>query len=245
MVTLRFGDPTMQFQVDDVGANRTGVSVLQEPLTPGEHSVWFTLGDRQYRTPKFLVTAGAQSTLELAVTAEGGRAMLNGHMLAVTPLAKQEPLPPTFKNSIGMEFVKVPKGKSWLGGGKDKLGDQEVEFPADFYLGKYVVTQEEWEKIMGENPSEFSRTGAAKDRVKDIPEADLKRFPVETVSWDQCQLFVAKLNKLEKDPGWIYRLPKDVEWEYACRNGPQPDRLESAFDYYFARPMNTLSPQLA
>jgi eukaryotic-like serine/threonine-protein kinase len=73
--------------------------------------------------------------------------------------AKQESLPPTFKNSIGMEFVLVPKGKSWLGGGNDKLGDKEVEIPADFYLGKYEVTQEEWEKVMGENPSHFSRTG--------------------------------------------------------------------------------------
>ena len=49
--------------------------------------------------------------------------------------ASDSALPPTFKNSTGMEFVKVPKGKSWLGGGKDKLGDKEVEIPADFYLG--------------------------------------------------------------------------------------------------------------
>ena len=82
----------------------------------------------------------------------------------------------------------MPKGKSWLGGGKDKLGDQEVEIPADFYLGKYEVTQEEWQKVMGENPSYFSRTGDGKDAVKDIPDAELKRFPVENVSWDQCQL---------------------------------------------------------
>ena len=83
----------------------------------------------------------------------------------------------------------VPKGKSWLGGGKDKFGDKEVETPADFYLGKYEVTQEEWEKVMGENPSEISRTGNAKDRVKDIPDEELKRFPVEWVSWDDCQEF--------------------------------------------------------
>ena len=116
------------------------------------------------------------------------------------------PLPPTFKNSIGMEFVMVPKGKSWLGGGKDKLGDKEVEIPADFYLGKYEVTQEEWQKVMGENPSHFSRNGAGKDAVKDISDADLKRFPVESVSWDRCQVFVAKLNKQEKETGWVYRL---------------------------------------
>ncbi|QDU21949.1 bifunctional serine/threonine-protein kinase/formylglycine-generating enzyme family protein [Urbifossiella limnaea] len=125
-----------------------------------------------------------------------------------------------FKNTLGMEFVKVPKGKSWLGGGKDKLADKEVEIPADFYLGKYEVTQEEWEKVMGENPSHFSRAGYGKDAVKDIPDADLKRFPVENVSWDQCQIFVAKLNKLEKETGWVYRLPTEVEWEYACRGGP-------------------------
>ncbi len=175
----------------------------------------------------------------------GFRVVLAADASKLKPIAKQEPLPPTFTSSIGMDFVIVPKGKSWLGGGPDKLGDKEVEIPADFYLGKYEVTQEEWEKVMAENPSHFSRTGDGKDAVKDINDADLKRFPVEMVSWDQCQVFVAKLNKLEKEAGWVYRLPTDVEWEYACRGSPLADKADSAFDFYFAQPTNTLSPKQA
>ena len=160
-------------------------------------------------------------------------------------IAKQEILPPIYKNTIGMEFLIVPKGKSWLGGGQDKPGDQEVEIAADFYLGKYEVTQEEWEKVMSENPSHFSRNGESKDLVKDISDADLKRFPVGNVSWDDCQLFVDKLNQREKETGWVYRLPKAAEWEYACRGGPLLDRADSAFDFYFAKPTNTLLPEQA
>src|SRR5439155_19773783 len=98
---------------------------------------------------------------------------------------------------------------------------------------------------MGENASHFSRTGDGKDAVKDINDADLKRFPVDSVSWDQCQIFVAKLNSLEKETGWVYRLPKEVEWEYACRGGPMSDKLDSAFDFYFAQPTNTLLSEQA
>jgi formylglycine-generating enzyme required for sulfatase activity len=155
-------------------------------------------------------------------------------------VAKPDPLPPTYKNRIGMEFVIVPKGKSWLGGGKDNLGTRRVEIPADFYLGRYEVTQEEWEKVMGENPSHFSRTGGGRDAVKDISDADLKRFPVERVSWDDCQIFVAKLNQREKESGWVYRLPTSTEWEYACRGGPMLNKTDSAFDFYFAKPTNNL-----
>ena len=89
----------------------------------------------------------------------------------------EDALPPTFTNSIGMEFVIVPKGKSWLGGGKDKLGDKEVEIPADFYLGKYEVTQEEWEKVMGENPSHFSRTGERQGRGEGHPGCGPEAIP--------------------------------------------------------------------
>lgn len=170
-----------------------------------------------------------------------------GKLSLVTPVpaAKAEPLVPPYKNSLGMEFVKVPKGKSWLGGGGGQPGNKDVEFKDDFYLGKYEVTQEEWEKVMGNNPSHFSRNGPGKDAVKDISDADLKRFPVELVSWDDCKTFLAKLNEQVKEPGWQYRLPKETEWEYACRGGPMADRFDRHFDFYLDRPMNRLQPNQA
>jgi formylglycine-generating enzyme required for sulfatase activity len=70
-----------------------------------------------------------------------------------------------------------------------------------FYLGKFEVTQEQWEAVMGSNPSKFK--GA--------------KNPVTSVSWEDCQTFLQKLQ--EKVPGQTLRLPTEAEWEYACRAG--------------------------
>src|SRR5262249_11940439 len=106
---------------------------------------------------------------------------------SVVSVKRPDPLPKSFKNALEMEFVLVPKGKSWLGGGAGKPGSKEVEFKQDFYLGKYEVTQEEWQTVMGSNPSHFSRTGQGKDAVQGIPDEELKRFPVENVSYEDAK----------------------------------------------------------
>lgn len=168
-----------------------------------------------------------------------------GNQNGSTGIKQPEALPATFTNDLGMEFVLVPKGKSWLGGGGGKPGDKEVEIKEDFYLGKYEVTQEEWTKVLGAMPSHFSRTGDGAANVKAIYDVDLKRFPVETVSWDDTQLFFGQLNKQDKQEGWMYRLPKEAEWEYACRGGPMSDKLDSAFDFYFDKPVEQLQPEQA
>ena len=136
----------------------------------------------------------------------------------------------------------MPKGKSWLGGGGGKPGEKEVEFKDDFYMGIYTVTQEEWQKVMGSNPAHYSHNGFRKEAVKDIPDADLQRFPVEGVSYADVEAFLAKLNEKAKDTGWAYRLPTSDEWEYACRGGPMADRAESAFYFYAGGPSNDLPP---
>ena len=77
----------------------------------------------------------------------------------------------------------------------------QVTITKPFYLGKYLVTQEQWRTVMGSNPSKSKGDN----------------LPVETVSWDDCQEFLKKLNDNAKNV--TFRLPTEAEWEYACRAG--------------------------
>ena len=76
---------------------------------------------------------------------------------------------------------------------------------SDFWMGKYEVTQEQWERVMGNNPSFLKET----------------KNPVDCVSWNDCQEFIRKLNALPvaRASGLIFRLPTEQEWETACRAG--------------------------
>jgi formylglycine-generating enzyme required for sulfatase activity len=132
---------------------------------------------------------------------------------------------------LGMEFVKVPAGTFWMSQ-DGKNAQRQVTIKDDFYLGVYPVTQGQWQAIMGKNPSYFSRTGGGKEKVKAIADANLKRFPVEEVSWEDVQKFLQKLKASQKESGWRYRLPTEAEWEYACRGGATP-KDECSFDFYF------------
>jgi formylglycine-generating enzyme len=85
-----------------------------------------------------------------------------------------------------------------------------VTVEKSYYIGRYEVTQGEWKKVMGRNPSVFQG-----DKVTD----DADRHPVENVSWEDAQAFVKKLNQLEKTTA--YRLPTEFEWEWASRAGSE------------------------
>jgi formylglycine-generating enzyme required for sulfatase activity len=121
-------------------------------------------------------------------------------------------------DGVKLELVLVPAGRFRMGvqAGEDddqKTGYQWVRITKSFQMGKYEVTQEQWEKVMGTNPSNFK--GA--------------KNPVENVSWDDCQEFLKKLNALPHPnplpPGEgarvrdLFRLPTEAEWEWACRAG--------------------------
>jgi uncharacterized protein (TIGR02996 family) len=135
------------------------------------------------------------------------------------------PCVPILTNSIGMRLALVPAGKFLMGSPdkeKERSDDEgprhEVEISQAFYLGVFPVTQEQYQKVMGKNPSWFSAKGEGKDEVKGL---DTSEFPVEQVSWHDAKKFCKKLSALpqEKEKKRLYRLPTEAEWEYACRGG--------------------------
>jgi formylglycine-generating enzyme required for sulfatase activity len=140
---------------------------------------------------------------------------------------------------LEMKFVRVPKGTFWMS--KDeKNAQRQVTIEHDFDMAANTVTQEQWQALMGNNPSWFSRRREGKDKVKDIADEDLKRFPVENMKWEEVEAFLVKLNQRERGKGWHYRLPSEAEWEYACR-GAATTKEECSFDFYFSKPTNELS----
>jgi formylglycine-generating enzyme required for sulfatase activity len=88
----------------------------------------------------------------------------------------------------------------------------EVTISKDYYLGVYEVTQAQYEKVMGKNPSYFQGAIVGNEKAN---------LPVENVAWDDAVEFCKKLSELpvEKKAGRVYRLPTEAEWEYACRAG--------------------------
>jgi len=127
-----------------------------------------------------------------------------------------------YTNSIGMSFIQLPAGTFAMGsdlsaapgnrraarkqrraekGRNDEFPSHTVTISRGFYLGKYEVTQAQWQAVMGDNPS------ATKGSNR----------PVENVSWHDAQTFISRLNAMEGTTR--YRLPTEAEWEYAARAG--------------------------
>ncbi|MTJ10199.1 formylglycine-generating enzyme family protein [Anabaena sp. UHCC 0204] len=114
-------------------------------------------------------------------------------------------------NNITLEMVEIPGGSFIMGSPTSEKGrsdnespQHEVNVPA-FAMGRFAVTQEQYQQIMGKNPSKFKDDGST---------ALTNQRPVESVSWDNAVDFC---NKLSEKTGLKYRLPSEAEWEYACR----------------------------
>ena len=114
---------------------------------------------------------------------------------------------------VKLELVWCPPGTFTMG---SLMAERRVTLTKGFWVGKYEVTQRQWQAVMGKNPSRSKNA---------VPDA-----PVDSVSWDDCQTFLKKLNarlagKLPEE--CTYRLPTEAEWEYAARGGA----LSKGFTY--------------
>jgi len=114
----------------------------------------------------------------------------------------------------GIVFRLIPAGEFMMGSPPSERDRDPSEGPRHrvritkpFYLGKYEVTQEEWQRVMGNNPPDCKSAGG--------------RAAVAEVSWNDCREFCRKLCELEGVPEGTYRLPTEAEWEYACRAGTE------------------------
>jgi formylglycine-generating enzyme required for sulfatase activity len=107
-------------------------------------------------------------------------------------------------NGVFLEMASIPGGTFIMGSpdnkGKANERPQHQIKVREFFMGKYQITQEQYQAIIGKNPSNFKGTNQ----------------PVENVSWNDAVKFCQKLNQKTKR---IYRLPSEAEWEYACRAG--------------------------
>ena len=120
------------------------------------------------------------------------------------PAKIPENLPQSFTNSLGMKFVLVPAGTFQMGSDEHGIVQpiHQVAMRKSFYMQNTQVTQGQWKRVKGENPSSFEDYG--------------EDCPVENVTWDDVKQFLGKLNALGDGE---YRLPTEAEWEYAARSG--------------------------
>ena len=111
---------------------------------------------------------------------------------------------------VKLELVLIPAGEFLMGSSDadpqaeaNEKPQHRVRITRPFYMGKYKVMQDQWEAVMGKNPSAFRGP----------------KYPVNNVNWDDCQAFIKKLNDKFRARGGKFHLPSEAQWEYACRAG--------------------------
>lgn len=166
------------------------------------------------------------TSLLLVSTAQGQRSNDRGTDAQAKGIADGQRAGAVFRNPVGMELVYVPAGSFMMGstdaevqtayhqaqidvGNRARLEwftreqpRHRVTIRKGFYMGRYEVTQAQWQAVSGKNPSKFR---------------GCDQCPVEQVSWNDAQKFIRKLNAM--NDGFTYSLPSEAQWEYACRAG--------------------------
>jgi len=124
--------------------------------------------------------------------------------ITATSVKDPEKLTVDLGGGVKIDLIMVLAGQFTMGDNESKPS-HPVKITQPFYLGQYEVTQKQWKAVMGNNPSRFINSSN----------------PVERVSWNDCQEFIAKLNAKTDTKAGKYTLPTEAQWEYACRAGSE------------------------
>lgn len=182
--------------------------------TPAEASV--PAGKATPEVQSAGTASSSLNSLQPASSAGGGPAVIAPPRVPPTRpevVAPQNEPPDVLTNSVGMSMKLIPAGDFRMGAGNPgrdaSLRPHPVRITRPFFLALTAVTQEQYGRVMGTNPSFFR--GA--------------KLPVEQVSWEEAAEFCRSLSALsaERAAGRVYRLPTEAEWEYACRAGCDAD----------------------
>jgi formylglycine-generating enzyme required for sulfatase activity len=144
----------------------------------------------------------AQQVLNALQPVQQAQAAVRMPVSPIPPIASPTPFTEKLANGIRLEMVSLPAGKFTMGSSESNYEKPPHQVKVNsFAIGKYPITQAQYQAVMGNNPSHF----------KNNPQN-----PVENVSWNDAQAFCEKLSQIT---GKTYRLPTEAEWEYACRAG--------------------------
>jgi formylglycine-generating enzyme required for sulfatase activity len=161
-------------------------------------NVTFVEGKRRWKTEKLELTADWRGPRTKRVTLEEQKEPQSGESMTVD-----------LGGGVKMDFAWIPAGEFLMGSPtsetdrSDTEAQHRVTLSKGFWMGRTEVTQSQWERVMGSNPSNFK--GA--------------NLPVEMVSWNDCQDFIRQLNGKVEMGNWKASLPTEAQWEYACRAG--------------------------
>ena len=193
------------------GAN----GVARTTLPVGQHSYIVACDGYDSEEGTVKLKASTPSNLQITLSKEAVAIQQNivsqpavaQQPVVQTPIANSDNITIPVKDGISIDMVRVEAGTFTMGATAEMKNPDDDEKPThqvtltnDYYIGKYEVTQALWKAVMGKNPSLFKGDN----------------LPVEQVSWDDCQEFISKLNRIT---GKMFRLPTEAEWEYAARGG--------------------------